>query len=135
MAFPEWFFGPPVLNSPTGDWQVIQADNQAQADQLKKNGYKGPYATKAAAQAAADKQKQSANSTVFNPQLPNPLNGVAAIGDFFSRLADPHTWLRVAEVLVGAAFLVIGLNHLLGNPAGKLAGATPAGRAVKAVRL
>jgi hypothetical protein len=53
------------------------------------------------------------------------LSPVAAIGDFLSRLTSPHTWLRVAEVLVGVMFLAIGLNHLLGNPAGKVAKAMP----------
>lgn len=46
-------------------------------------------------------------------------------GEFVSRLENPHLWLRVAEAVVGIAFLVIGLNHLLGNPAGKIAAAAP----------
>lgn len=46
---------------------------------------------------------------------------VSALPDFLARLSSPHTWLRVAEAVVGIAFLLIGLNHLLGNPAGKTA--------------
>lgn len=47
---------------------------------------------------------------------------VAGVPDFLARLSNAHTWLRVAEAVVGIAFLIIGLNHVLGNPAGKAAG-------------
>ena len=63
-----------------------------------------------------------------------PVTGVAAIGDFFARLGKPNTWLRVAEAVAGLMLLAIGLNALLHNPAGKIAGATPAGRAAKVVK-
>lgn len=47
-----------------------------------------------------------------------------------------HFFLRLAEGIVGVAFLIIGLNALLKNPAGKVASvATPVGRAVKAVKV
>lgn len=61
---------------------------------------------------------QAAETAVIN----NPL---AAIGDFFARLTNPHTWLRVGEFAVGGIFLVIGLNALLHNPIGKVAKAVP----------
>ena len=80
--------------------------------------------------AAAAKGAQNAYNA-----LTAPLTGINAIGDFFSRLTNPHTWLRIAEGLVGIAFLVIGLNALLKNPIGKVAGATPVGRVAKAVKL
>lgn len=48
-----------------------------------------------------------------------------SVASFLSRLTNPHLWLRVAEFLVGAAFLIIGLNALLHNPAGKVARAVP----------
>lgn len=43
------------------------------------------------------------------------------VAGFLSRLSNPHTWLRVAEAVVGIAFLIVGLNALLHNPAGKVA--------------
>lgn len=46
---------------------------------------------------------------------------VVSATEFLSRLSNPHTWLRVAEAVVGIAFLIIGLNALLHNPAGKAA--------------
>lgn len=59
------------------------------------------------------------------------LSGLAAIGDFFSRLTQASTWLRVAEVALGAALLIIGLAKLASN--------TPVGRAAakagKAARI
>lgn len=92
--------------------------------------WKGPYATEAQAKAAQAPRQQSvnpANDAVNAAQ--NATGGIggalAGIADFFHRLTEAHTWLRVAEFLVGGAFLVIGLNHLLGNPAGKVARSVP----------
>jgi hypothetical protein len=42
--------------------------------------------------------------------LPNPLAGLAAIGDFFNRLTEPQTWLRVGEVAAGLLLLYLGLQ-------------------------
>jgi hypothetical protein len=56
------------------------------------------------------------------------LTGLAAVGDFFSKLGQPNTWLRVAEVTVGLVLLAVALNKVLGNPAGsavKLAAKVP----------
>lgn len=44
----------------------------------------------------------------------NPLSGLAAIGDFFSRLTDATTWIRVGKVLVGGVLLIVGLAHMTG---------------------
>jgi hypothetical protein len=118
--------GTPAYNAWTGNgsyggWQVVM----------------GPFATKAQAQAAHPPaglsavltaaglaaQVASGSALGSGPTLPGPTisNPLAAIGDFFSRLTNPHTWLRVAEGLVGVAFLIIGLNALLHHPAGKVA--------------
>lgn len=86
----------------------------------------GPYATQAAATAAATGDKNTTTATAgtgtspgvgtstvnsSNGSLPNPL---AAIGDFLARLADASTWVRVAKVVVGGALLLIGLAHITG---------------------
>lgn len=102
--------------------------------------WKGPFATEDQAKAAQAPRQQSPNpvndATNAAQNATGGIGGaLASIGDFFSRLTNPHTWLRVAEVVVGAAFLIVGLNALLHNPVGKVAGATPAGRAVKMARL
>lgn len=44
----------------------------------------------------------------------NPLTGLAAIGDFFNKLSDPHLWVRVAKVMVGGVMLLVGLAHITG---------------------
>lgn len=89
--------------------------------------WKGPFATEAEAKAAQAPIQHTVGGDVANAAssaLGN-IPGLSAIGDFFSRLTSAHTWLRVAEFIVGGAFLLIGLNHLLGNPAGKVAKAVP----------
>lgn len=83
-------------------------------------------------QAAAENWVNSNGGQTFLPGTQAPLGAannalnaatgaVAGVPDFLSRLSNPHTWLRVAEAVVGIAFLVIGLNALLHNPAGKVA--------------
>jgi hypothetical protein len=48
-------------------------------------------------------------------QVPgNPLQGLQAIGQFFSDLAATATWLRVAKVVLGGALLLFGLAHMTG---------------------
>lgn len=96
-----------------------------------KNGitYSGPYqlfiaavlslaageavagAAKGVASGIAGVGQQTANAL---PQPPSALTGVA---DFFSRLEDPHTWLRVGEFIAGAILLAIGANALTRGPA------------------
>lgn len=46
--------------------------------------------------------------------LANPLTGLSAIGDFFQRLTQANTWVRVAEVVLGFLLLVTGLAKLSG---------------------
>jgi len=45
------------------------------------------------------------------------LGGVQAIGDFFNRLTQANTWIRVGEVAAGLLLLWIGLNALFKNTA------------------
>ena len=115
MAFPEWFTGPPVVGGPN-QYQVVEAANQAQAAKLVSEGYKGPYATKALAQASANQQTANATSTEFTlpgPSLPS-LPGLPQIGDFFASLGKANTWIRVGKVLVGGLLLIVGLVHITG---------------------
>lgn len=47
------------------------------------------------------------------------LSGLDAIGSFFSELGQANTWIRVAEVLLGLALIIVGLSKLTG--AGQIA--------------
>lgn len=42
----------------------------------------------------------------------SPLSGLAAIGDFFGRLSQGATWIRVAEGLLGIVLIAIGLARI-----------------------
>lgn len=44
--------------------------------------------------------------------IPSPLSGLAAIGDFFSRLGRANTWIRAGEVLAGLILLAVGVAKL-----------------------
>lgn len=107
------------------------------------------FPTKAAAQAFANsfnKSGQGKGATgaapyndYINAGLPgstpaNPLSGLAAIGDFFNKLSDANTWLRVFEVGLGIVLIAVGVAHMTGIPnvVASAVGATPVGRAAKA---
>jgi hypothetical protein len=50
------------------------------------------------------------------------LTGMAAIGDFFQRLGQASTWVRVGEVILGFALIIVGLAKLAeGTPLGHAA--------------
>lgn len=48
------------------------------------------------------------------PKISNPLDFLGEIGDFFHRLTQASTWIRIAKVLAGGALLLIGLSHITG---------------------
>ena len=90
----------------------------------------GPFATRAAAQKDAGKGPVPGTGGKTNVQasggadvkIGNPLSGLAAIGDFFQRLTQASTWIRVAEVVLGFGLIVVGLAHLAsGTAVGKAA--------------
>jgi hypothetical protein len=130
----------PTQTSGTVTPYYFQAASKAAAEkQIGGPPLAGPFKTKADAQAWVKAHpedfgpgKTGGKALAPNLAAPelatagsNPLAGLASIGDFFSRLTSPHTWLRVAEFVVGGIFLVLGLNALLHNPIGKAAKAAP----------
>lgn len=54
----------------------------------------------------------------YAKSLSNPLDALAAIGDFFARLTDSSTWIRVGKVVIGGLLLVIGIVHITGAAGG-----------------
>lgn len=46
--------------------------------------------------------------------VPSPFAGIAAIGDFFNRLTQANTWVRVGETVLGILLIVSGLMKLSG---------------------
>ena len=68
------------------------------------------------AQAWVKKGIPNAQSTI-----PNPLSGIAAVGNFFNVLGEPQVWIRAAEVVIGGVIVLFSINKLAGNPAGTAA--------------
>lgn len=113
---------------------IQQQDNPLFAASLHLLGFQGPMTWEQAQGVLelARKVDQSGAAPVTTQagaaatgKVPNPLKGLAAIGDFFARLSNGNTWLRVAEVAAGVILLAVSLNKLLGNPAGKVSKAMP----------
>lgn len=73
--------------------------------------WKGPFATEADARKAQNPKPSP------NP-VSNTLSGLNAIGDFFGRLTESQTWVRVGEVVAGGLILYLGLKAIV-TPAGR----------------
>ena len=123
-----WFMVPPGLLSQLGfdvthlgqvDIAQAQYACGAQADAFRAKGLQ-EYATQADAENAAGHANSQANPV----QSANPVSGLAAIGDFFARLTQRNTWVRVGEVAVGVILLAIGVNAMFkGRPLAAVTGA------------
>lgn len=54
------------------------------------------------------------------------VSGTEAIGNFFIALLKPQTWVRIGEVVVGTALLIVGVDHMFGTDiTGKIAKVAP----------
>jgi hypothetical protein len=101
-------------------------------------GWDGPF-TWAGAQAHI-KNLSVSQQTLLTPGAPpavpgtiggtpvNPLGGINAIGDFFNRLTQANTWVRVGEVLAGVMLVYLGLSATMrGTEAGRAVGKVTGG--------
>lgn len=117
--FPQYGVGGGTPGSSAG-WKVVTATDEAQKEQEIQQGYLVWFSS----QSAAQNYISSESSGYGSGQVPSPLSGVAAIGDFFSRLTQKNTWVRVGEVVIGLVLLGIGVNALFkGAPLKAVTGA------------
>jgi hypothetical protein len=79
----------------------------------------GPYTSRKAAESAIGSTTTSgvgegSGSGVAsgNVNIPAPLGGLAAIGDFFQRLTQAHTWERIGEVVLGLILIAVGVAKI-----------------------
>jgi hypothetical protein len=99
---------------------IQRQSNPLLAASLRGSGWMGPYNwTTAQAQVKGLKAGIGAATPGGLPtvgpggNIANPfsnLGGINAIGDFFNRLTQPNTWVRVGEVAAGLLLLYLGLS-------------------------
>lgn len=63
--------------------------------------------------------EKAAADTNFAAGVPGAglLSGISAIGDFFARLTEANTWIRIGEFLIGAMLIISGVLHFSGKSA------------------
>lgn len=120
MATEQWY-AVKVIQSRTGRTLIeyVQATSTQQAAETFPGStvLGGGYPTQAAAEAAFPQgsagttASSSGNPTVSNAPV-NPLGGLAGIGDFFGRLTEASTWVRVGEVVLGLVLLAVGIARI-----------------------
>lgn len=125
---------------PGGPWFVFGAtgtiqrqSNPLAAVGLANAGWVG-FPTQALAKAFANKGVAGTAKSAAS-SLPNPLTGVNAVGDFFNRLTEGNTWVRVGEVLAGVLLLYLGLNATFRDTAAGSAVKSTTNTAKKGVKL
>jgi len=116
MAAQQWW----VVNKisrpggPRGPQQTNYVIEQAASRPI--NTVAGPYATKAAAQAWQTSANTAGNSpgSAIGGAADAAANatGLSAVGDFFGRLGQANTWIRVAEVILGVVLLAVGIARI-----------------------
>jgi hypothetical protein len=109
-----WFMVPPGLLAQLG-YEILHPGSPdvatphracgAEAAKLRAQGYQS-YDSKTAAQNAS-----AAINTKASPVLNSPA-GIDAIGGFFTKLGEPSTWIRVAEVVLGVILLAVGVARI-----------------------
>lgn len=99
---------------------IVRASSSSQKLSYEQAGYLDWFTSKAAAQAAY----AGSTGVLGTGNLPVP-SGLAAVGDFFNKLGQAGTWIRVAEVFLGLALIIAGVA--------KLASGTPIGAAAQSI--
>ncbi len=115
------------MTSPAGGWYVITIRRNPQSPftvQVSQKPFppgalvdSGPYATQAAAEAAAQKLR---TAPVPGTPIPNPFSWVGAvahwIGDAVLHVTDVNMWISVGWILLGLLLVALGINLWLKIP-------------------
>lgn len=137
-----WDFLHPTGKWSTQDWPQIASPAYAQAkleatqawNELKKRLAKGDSPAKILGSTRTDGRGSPESGPIASG-----IRGAQSVASgldlpaIFSTLIDPDTWLRVAEVVLGGALVIVGLMRLT-NIIDKAAAVTPIGRAVKVLK-
>lgn len=147
-----------IINSLSSGYTNKKIAHVVQDSVKPANAVAGPFADAAKAQTIADSYNGHAPGYKGPGQqvagglnaVGNPLSGIQNVGDFFHRLTESETWVRVGEVGLGAILLYAGIKALSsGTVAAKasksavkpvrkvtrtVSKATPAGRALSTGR-
>src|ERR1700749_2683034 len=126
---------------PGGPWFVFRdtgtiqrQSNPLLATALANAGWVG-FPTQALAENFAKKGADATARTAADKGATTALGGINAIGDFFNRLTEANTWIRVGEVVAGVLLVYLGLKATMsGTAAGNVVKQTtaPVKKAAKA---
>lgn len=125
-TYPQYGVGGGTPGSSAG-WNVVTAHNASEKLGYENQGYLIWFTSNAEAQAEISSESSAYGSG--EPQ--NAIPGLTQIGDFFGRLAEGSTWIRVAEVLIGLGLIAVGLAKLAsGTGVGRVAETAAKGAAL-----
>lgn len=108
-GYPQYGVGGGTPGSSAG-WKVVTAHNNQEKMQYAQQGFLVWFSSKSAAQNFIS----SESSTVGSGNVPSTgiFAPLAEIGDFFHRLTEGETWVRVGEVALGGIIVYAALRGL-----------------------
>lgn len=96
-------------SSPGPDWVQIPGATDAMTEQQAKQQLVKDAASGAFGSSLGNGIRKAAGAV---PGVNSTLSGLASIGDFFARLSEASTWLRLAEGLLGVILIAVGVARL-----------------------
>jgi len=119
MAAPEQWW---VILTQTGKFNTTGRVVQSASKPVAGGGetVQGPFATRAAAEAALHQQANPGPPPIPPISIPNPFSWVGAvahwIGDAVLHVTDVNMWISVGWILLGLALVALGINLWLKIP-------------------
>jgi hypothetical protein len=122
-AKPSWQNSESTLDSLHGPYSTfaqantevaaLQGKETAPASSSSQSGYSGAPVSNAAGQEIGVDQNGnyvSTGNSDTNPGISIP--GLSQIGDFFARLTEGSTWMRIGEALLGLVLIAVGMARI-----------------------
>lgn len=110
-------------------FQGTKAQAQTLANEAVDGSVTGPFATKAAAQAAVKSGKLTPPSGPQPVNIHNPLSAItdwaSALTTVLKDLTERNTWVRILKIVLGGVVIIVGVLHIsevkdLGKTIGKV---------------
>lgn len=109
--YPQWGVTQSGDRTQRSTYHIAEARNAADKNRLLQKNYDVWLVSQQAAESFIGTEITDAKQGKIGDAL-NPLSGLAAIGDFFHRLAEGNTWIRIGEGLLGIILIALGIARM-----------------------
>lgn len=100
-TYPQW-----GVSQSGSSWKTIEAKNESQKNADTSNGYLVWFSSQAAAENFISSETSVLNGSVSG------IPGLTDIANFFDKLGEANTWIRIGEVILGLVLVAAGVAKL-----------------------